>query len=173
LRLIPQVWIFPWMNSNKNPLWKGVNLTGSSVLGIKAAELVNQWADQAFQELSDASHHALRAEELSIYLDSIETCLQRTTLGSDAKAPCSFPNLPIILEEIQKTGEIVYQEKEASRGLMPALSINIVEKSQVPRSSVVFNRNAFVLAGSFIGLLFGILFTFLWGNKPKIKRLRG
>jgi hypothetical protein len=139
----------------------------------RAADLVNQWADNAFQELSDASLHALRAEELSNYLDSIETCLQRTTFGSDAKAPCSFPNLPIILEEIQKTGEIVYQEKEASRGLMPALSINLVEKSPVPSSPVVYNRNAFILAGSLIGLLIGIIFTFLWGNKPKIKRLRG
>ncbi len=139
----------------------------------KAADLVNQWADQANKEILDASQHAFRAEELFNYLDSIETCLQRTTFGSEAKAPCSFPNLPIILEVIQKTGEIAYQEKEASRGLMPALSISLVEKSQLPPSPVVFNRNTLVLAGSFIGLLFGILITFLWGNNLKIKRLRG
>ena len=138
-----------------------------------AADLVNQWADQANKELLEASQHALRTEELFNYLDSIETCLQRTTLGSDAKTPCSFPNLSIILEEIQKTGEIAYQEKEASRGLMPALSIKLIEKSQVPPSPVIFNQNAFVLAGSFIGLLIGILITFLWGNKPKNKGLRG
>ncbi len=139
----------------------------------KAADLVNLWADQADQELKKASSHALRAEELLNYLDSIETCLQRTTLGNDAKAPCAFPNLSKILEEIQKTGEMAYQEKEASRGLMPALSINLVEKSQVPQTPVIFNRNAFVLAGSFLGLILGVFFTFLWGNKPKIKRLRG
>ena len=138
----------------------------------KAAYLVNFWADQADQELKKASSHALRAEELLNYLDSIETCLQRTTLGNDAKAPCAFPNLSKILEEIQKTGEIAYQEKEASRGLMPALSINLVEKSQFPKTPVIFNRNAFVLAGSFIGLILGVFITFLWGNKPKIKRLR-
>jgi hypothetical protein len=139
----------------------------------KAANLINLWADQADQELKKASSHALRAEELLNYLDSIENCLQRTTLGNDAKAPCIFPNLSIILEEIQKTGEIAYQEKESSRGLMPALSISLVEKSQVPQIPVIFNRNAFVLAGSFIGLILGIFITFLWGNKPKIKRLRG
>jgi hypothetical protein len=139
----------------------------------KAADMVNLWADQANEELLEATQHAFRAEELFNYLDSIESCLQRTTLGSDAKAPCSFPNLPIILEEIQKTGEIAYQEKEASKGLMPALSIKLVEKSQVPLSPVVFSRNAFILAGSFIGLVLGILITFFWGNKPKIKRLCG
>jgi uncharacterized protein involved in exopolysaccharide biosynthesis len=139
----------------------------------KAADLVNQWADQANKEILEASQHALRTEELFNYLDSIETCLQRTTFGSEAKAPCSFPNLPIILEEIQKTGEIAYQEKEASRGLMSAISISLVEKSQLPTSPVVFNRNVLVLAGSFIGLLIGILITFLWGNDPKNKRLRG
>jgi hypothetical protein len=139
----------------------------------KAAELVDLWANQADQELKKASSHALRAEELLNYLDSIETCLQRTTLGNEAKVPCSFQNLPIILEEIQKTGEIAYQEKEASRGLMPALSINLVEKSQVPQIPFLFNRNAFVLAGSLIGLLLGVFISFLWGNKPKIKRLRG
>jgi hypothetical protein len=138
----------------------------------KAADLVNRWADQANIELLEASQHAIRTEELFNYLDSIESCLQRTTLGSDAKIPCSFPNLSIILEEIQKTGEIAYQEKEASRGLMAALSINLIEKSQVPLSPVVFNQNAFILAGSFIGFLFGILITFLWGNKLKILRMR-
>jgi hypothetical protein len=137
----------------------------------KAADLVNQWADHADKELLEASQHALRAEELFNYLDSIENCLQRTTLGSEAKTPCTFPNLPIILEEIKNTGEIAYQEKEASRGLMPALSIELVEKSQIPSSPVVFGRNAFILAGSFIGLILGIFITFLWGNKPKIKRL--
>lgn len=139
----------------------------------KAADLVNLWADQADQELKKASSHALRAEELLNYLYSMETCLQRTTLGTDAKAPCAFPNLSKILEEIQKTGEVAYQEKEASRGLIPALSINLVEKSQVPSTPVIFNRNAFVLAGSFIGLILGVFITLFWGNKPKIKRLRG
>ena len=138
----------------------------------KASDLVNLWAEQADQELKLASSHALRAEELLNYLDSIETCFQRTTLGNDMKAPCTFPNLSKILEEIQKTGEMAYLEKEASRGLMPALSINLVEKSQVPQTPVIFNRNAFVLAGSFIGLILGVFITFLWGNKPKIKRLR-
>jgi hypothetical protein len=139
----------------------------------KATDLVNLWADQADQELKKVSSHALRAEELLNYLDSIETCLQRTTLGNDAKAPCAFPNLSKILEEIQKTGEMAYQEKESSRGIMPALSINLVEKSLVPPIPVVFNRNAFILAGSFLGLILGVFITFLWGNKPKIKRLRG
>jgi len=139
----------------------------------KAAELVNLWADQANQELKDTSIHALRADELLNYLDSIETCLQRTTLGNDSKAPCTFPNLNTILEEIQKTGEKAYQEKELSKGLMLALSVNLSEKSQVPKSPVIFNRNAFVLAGSLIGLIVGAFITFLWGYKPKVKRVSG
>jgi capsular polysaccharide biosynthesis protein len=139
----------------------------------KATDLVNLWADQADQELKKVSSHALRAEELLNYLDSIETCLQRTTLGNDAKAPCTFPNLSKILEEIQKTGELAYQEKEASRGIMPALSINLVEKSQVAPTPVLYNRNSFILAGSFFGLILGIFIAFLLRNKPIIKRLRG
>jgi hypothetical protein len=139
----------------------------------KAADLVNIWADQADEELKKASTHAFQAEGMFKYLDSIESCLQRTTIGNDAKNPCAFPNLSVILEEIQRTGEIAYQEKEASRGIMPALSINLVEKSQAPSTPALYNRNSLVLVGSVIGLISGVFITFIWGKKPKIKRLRG
>jgi hypothetical protein len=137
-----------------------------------AAELVNLWANQANQVLTEAATHSFRAEELFKYLDSIEMCLQRISSGAESKSPCDLKNVDQILEEIKKVGEIAYQEKEASRGLMPAVSVNLIEKGQVPTIPIIYAKNAFVFVGAMIGMILILIWFFQWKRKSTVKRAR-
>jgi hypothetical protein len=138
-----------------------------------AASLVNLWAEQADQVLTAALLHSLKAESLFNYLDSLEMCLQRTSIGMEAKAPCQTKDLETILSEIQKVGRDANQEKEASRGLMPAVSVDLVEKGQVPQKPVIFSRNAFVLVGSILGLIIVLLWVMMRKGEERARRGRG
>ena len=138
---------------------------------VRASKLVNLWADQAIQVLDEASLHALKAEVLFNYLDSMELCLQRVTLGVDCIPSCEFKDSNQILGEIKKVGQEAYQEKEASRGLMPALSVDLVQRSAPPTKPVVFAKNTFVLAGAIIGwILMLVLLSILNPNRRLRKK---
>jgi capsular polysaccharide biosynthesis protein len=135
---------------------------------VTAAQLVNLWADQSNQFFIDAESHALRLDGYLRYLDSLESCLKRTTSDINA-VPCDFPDLPKIVQEIQSTGQMADKEREASHGLMAAVSVQLVEKGQIPIQPVIFNRNLLVLAGAVIGLLISLALIFIRPNKRREK----
>lgn len=139
----------------------------------RAATLVNLWAEKADGVLKEALFHAFNAERLFQVLDSLELCLQRVTIGVGTIASCTFNNINQLLLDIQTIGEKAYQEKEASRGLMPALAVNLVEESQVPVQPVVFAKNAFVLAGAFLGLILMFVWIFAVDLFKPRKKARG
>jgi len=124
----------------------------------QAAELTSMWAEEANGLLMDASKNALIADNLFRYLDSLETCLQRTAQLDSSVVPCTISNLPEILKEIEMTGEKAYQVKEASRGIMPALTAEMVEWGEIPKEPVNQSRNAKIL----IGVMIGFIISFGW-----------
>ncbi len=135
-----------------------------------AADLVNLWAENAYLVLKDATYHALRADSLIKYLDSLEYCLERTTAANESYVPCKFPNLMAILSEIQSTGEIAYKEKEASLGMMAALDVKLVEKGKAAISPVIFRRSSLVFAGMVIGLVFAVILFIVRNGEKTIQR---
>ena len=139
----------------------------------RATTLVNLWAEKADTVLKEALFHAFKAERLFQVLDSLEMCLQRATIGVGSIAPCTMNNMDKLLLDIQTVGEKAYQEKEASRGLMPALAVDLIEKSQVPVQPVVFARNAFVLAGAMLGLILILIWFFAVDLIKPGKKARG
>lgn len=139
----------------------------------KANTLVNLWAEKADEVLKASLSHAFKAERLFQVLDSLEMCLQRVTIGVESIAPCTIKNMDQLLLDIQTVGEKAYQEKEASRGLMPALAVDLVEKNQLPLQPVVFARNAFVLAGAMLGLIFMLIWIFAFDLIKPGKKARG
>jgi hypothetical protein len=138
-----------------------------------ASDLVNYWAEQANDVVQEALNHSFEAERLFQLLDSYELCLQRMTMGVGSMAQCSSINLDQLILDIQKVGAKAYQEKESSRGLMPAASVNLVEKSLVPIKPVVFARNAFVLAGALLGLILILFLIIKMDYKKARKSTRG
>lgn len=139
----------------------------------KATTLVNLWAEKADEVLKESLLHAFKAERLFQVLDSLEMCLQRVTIGVGSTALCTMNNIDQLILDIQTVGEKAYQEKEISRSLMPALAVDLVEKSRVPVQPVVFARNAFVLAGAMLGLITMIVWIFSFDLFKPWKKARG
>lgn len=140
---------------------------------LRATTLVNLWAEKADEVMKESLSHAFKAEGLLQVLDSLEMCLQRMTIGVESIAPCTINNLDQLLLDIQTVGEKAYQEKEASRGLMPALAVDLVEKSQLQLQPVVFARNAFVLAGAMLGLILILVWIIAFDLKKPGNKARG
>ena len=122
-----------------------------------AAELANIWADQVIAILTNASSHALNADYLQRYFDSLQSCLQRMANVDQAQVPCSFPYLEELLVELESTGTDIREEKEASLGLMPAVSFFLAGEASPPSSPALYYRNLLVFAGAFIGFLGAVL----------------
>lgn len=138
-----------------------------------AAELVNVWADEADNVYQSAALHALKAEQYLLYLDSLVNCFQRSTIFPSDNGICTLPNLVLISEEIQQTGKLAYQEKQASLGLMPAISAQLVERGQVIQNPIRFNRNTFIMAGVFVGFAITLLIQLVSFDRRFIDGKRG
>lgn len=138
-----------------------------------AAELVNIWADEANIVYQSAALHALRAEQYFLYLDSLVNCFQRSTIFPGDTGACKLPNLVNISEEIQQTGNLAYQEKQASLGLMPAISAQLVEKGRILQTPIRFHRNTFVMSGVFVGFLTTLLLHLVCFDRRRNNEKRG
>lgn len=134
-----------------------------------AANLVNLWADQADQVLKDSLVHAFKSEQLLNYLDSIEMCLNRISLNFQTLSPCNSRNIDDLLNEISSVGTLADQERNASHGMMPAVSVSLVARSHVPTQPVEYAENAFILAGSLAGLMASLIFLGFIISKEKTK----
>lgn len=115
--------------------------------------VVEAWSLEADRVLQEALEHARLASSYQGVLTGLESCLQRTTgpvSGSDA---CSYENIEEILAEIDQVSALVKSEKEESKGLLPALSVQLLEKAKVPSQAMRYQVNMLVLNGALIGLL--------------------
>jgi hypothetical protein len=71
---------------------------------------------------------------------------------------------------MQSVGQQYSQELIASQGLSPALRLGPASSAHVSSRPVIFNRGQLVLAGSFLGLLLGIILVSLGLPARWIKR---
>ena len=124
--------------------------------------IVNFWAHEADQYLQDSQAHAIKMDILLNYLDSLEKCMQRSTAENISGSLCAFPNLPNLLNEIQTTGVVINEEKQASHGLISSATCQLTELGQIIDQPVIFNRNLLSLAGAFIGLIAALLILMIW-----------
>ncbi|HEY59430.1 MAG TPA: hypothetical protein G4N92_01910 [Anaerolineae bacterium] len=119
----------------------------------RVSELANIWAQQAMIVLTDASIHALNADYLQRYLESLGSCLERMANVNQAQVPCAFPYLEELLSEIESAGVLAHKEKEASLGLMPAISFFLSDQASPPASPILYHRNLLVFAGALVGFI--------------------
>ncbi len=124
-----------------------------------AAYIANTWAQRAYQELLTASQHAERANSLRIYLDSLESCLERVAVTAPATAQCSVGGLNDLLSLMQTTGAELFNEQVLGRGFLPYLIFNVPDKAVAAQQPDQFGSNSMVLAGILAGLLLAILFV--------------
>ena len=122
----------------------------------QAAEIANLWGARVDQALRAAYQEGVKAEGLQHYMNSLETCLQRSVNVEPASGVCNLQDLPAIQQEMQSTGQALTQAKLASRAILPSLVIDWSEKAQVPRKPVLLNMGATVMVGALLGLLLAV-----------------
>ena len=122
----------------------------------QAAEIANLWGARVDQALRAAYQEGAKAEGLQRYMDSLETCLQRSVNVEPAAGVCGLQNLPAIQQEMQSTGQALTQAKLASRAILPSLLIDWSEKAEVPRKPVLLNMGSTVFVGALLGLLLAV-----------------
>ncbi len=137
-----------------------------------AAFIANTWAGRAYQELLAASQHAERADSLRIYLNSLESCLQRAAATDPSAAQCSLSGLPALEAQMQNTGAQLYNEQVLGRGFLPYLIFNSPGKAIAAGQPDQFGSNSLVLAGILIGFLLAIIFVAADAPLMLAKRMR-
>ncbi|MCD6577288.1 MAG: hypothetical protein J7K66_04655 [Anaerolineaceae bacterium] len=133
-----------------------------------AVLFANLWADEAYSQLDQASEHAQNASVLMAYIYSLESCLEETPENSNQYAICTIDNVDALSSEIFAKTELLNQELELSRALLPSARYALVSYAQTPTESLVHTRGILVLSGSFLGLIcaFAFLFIFFEREKP-------
>lgn len=119
-------------------------------------DLAERWSELAINELDQASQHAISAEILERYLDSLTDCVgQFPSTGVNAEI-CSLPSFAEIQASIQEVGAQLQQEKESSLGLIPGIRYWLSRSAQLSTQPVQYHRKYLLLSGAVIGLILGI-----------------
>ncbi len=121
-----------------------------------AAMLTNAWLDAAYGGLEEAYGHALMAEGLIQYSQSLTRCLENSVSSEPVQAMCAAKNLAEIQEELLALNEAKTEELLASRGLFPAMAFTIIERASVSGAPVQYARNTLVFSGAVIGFVIAV-----------------
>jgi hypothetical protein len=121
-----------------------------------AEQLAGIWQDVGYAVLVEAYHHAILADALARYMDSLEGCLARAVTSEPSAGLCGFRGLEAVEAEMSRTGAQLAQERLASRALSSGLLLDKAEKGLLPAHQVEFQRNQLVLVGGLLGLIAGI-----------------
>lgn len=121
-----------------------------------AALLTNAWMNAAFAVLEEAYGHALIAEGLLQYSQSLNTCLENSISSEPVQALCTAENLAEIQAELLVVNDAKTEELLASRGLFPAMAFTIIERASVPLVPVQYDRNTLVFSGAMLGFVLAV-----------------
>ncbi len=122
-----------------------------------AAFIANSWTQRAFQELQAVSQHAERANALRVYLESLESCLERMAVTEPATAQCSPGSQADLQQLLQTVGAEFQTEQSLGRGFLPYLLFNPPDQAVPALQPDQFGSNTLVLVGTLIGFLLAIL----------------
>jgi hypothetical protein len=134
-----------------------------------ARDLAAAWTEAAANALDQALLHAIKAQALMAARPMLVECV----LGAAAdSAPgvkdwtCSVaPNdaLPDAL------AQQLQSERQASRGVLPLTSFELLESPTLPTEPVLWSRGTLVFAGAGLGLLAGLILVLLgWPRRIRL-----
>jgi uncharacterized protein involved in exopolysaccharide biosynthesis len=112
-----------------------------------AAKLANIWTEKAFQALTAALEHAVRADQIQDQIKSIS--LYQFTSGS----PELSPDLQTTLSNLSTE---LLQEKQLSQGVISVMKYSLTGPATIPTQPVLYNLANLVLAGATIGFVISL-----------------
>ena len=145
------------------PEWSKISLERKNYLWVlrlrfsnpqDAAALANIWIEKAYGQLVEAARHSEQAEGLRRSLEGLESCLQHMAVVEPSTAQCNWQSQGELQRELQALGERYLAEKQAARGLIPAVSFTMSETAVPNPQPAANDRNSMVLAGALLGFVF-------------------
>jgi hypothetical protein len=121
-----------------------------------AERIASLWMDEGQAQLLESYQHALQAQQIDRYLQSLESCLEKSVSGEPSTALCTRYRFGEIQADLQQAGLELVMERKASLGLFSGVTIGPAGPVTTTQGPVVFGRNQLVLSGSMIGFLAGL-----------------
>lgn len=126
-------------------------------LPAKANWLAEQWAYLIDERVAYAYQHAVVAGELQRLLDASEVCFANVPSANQPNSSCIGINLEDLLGSITSMSEEIQYHRTESAGLAPYLLISKADVSPAEQEPIRQGRNMFLLAGSLLGGIVGIV----------------
>ena len=123
----------------------------------RAFQIVSIWTAAAQESFEAALTHAQTAESYLGILSDLQGCLQQAAPQLPG-GYCGLDSSDELLQEITNVSKKIQAEKNASQGLLYALSVVLVNDAEQPVMPVRYQTNLLVAAGAIIGLLIGMAF---------------
>lgn len=121
-----------------------------------ASRLANIWAETAYDTIGEAYEHALIADGLQRYQDALASCIEQIDGAEPVPATCSDQSLEQIQVEIENTSAVVREEREASQGILPAITFALTERAETPGEVILYGGNTLIFFGAVIGFILAV-----------------
>lgn len=139
----------------RNSVWMIIVRRANPEEAVKIANLWGENFESAYQE---AYRHAIIADGLQRYLNSLESCLRETVATEPVQSGCELKDLLAVQAALQKTGTEIHNERLQSKTLFAGMLYEWSGKAESSPTPVWFDRNKFLLAGAILGFLFSLWF---------------
>jgi uncharacterized protein involved in exopolysaccharide biosynthesis len=126
---------------------------------VLVTEIVNVWAVVAEDALWEAYSHAQSALRLQEQLDGLQSRLEDLIVQANSK-PEITEQIVELEESILQLEQDIRNEVQLSQGVVTSLTFNLTNAAQLPDQPKTRARGDLILAGSFLGLLAGIVFFY-------------
>ena len=121
----------------------------------EALKIAQFWAEQANQDLTSAAWHALILDDLNSERSNLQKCIENISDPQPLNTICNFSSIVEIQSRLSEVDNEIAFEKDASRGLISAVTFNLVEEPHLMAQPVRNGRIEMILGGTLIGLLLG------------------
>lgn len=139
---------------------------------LKVRRLAELWAQAAFETLTEAYSHALKADRLLRYSDSLVSCMEQAVWIDPAAARCDYTHIQDLQRELQQVNLHAEAEKRSAMGLSPALSFSLTRLPEAPQSPARNKQGEFVFAGAILGFCLALGMIHLDFKAWLLKRAR-
>lgn len=124
------------------------------VMTRRVAEI---WNEIGQQTLVERYRHAVQADLLNRYAQTLEDCLGKSVASEPSVGLCSRYRFAELQNDLRETGQALYNERVASGGLFAGLQPGPPMPVTSLERPVQYGRGQLVLAGSMIGLVVGLV----------------
>jgi hypothetical protein len=124
-----------------------------------ATELVNIWADQSLIIIREGLRHASLSSFYHRQTESLARCVEQVTSVEPSAPICGFSSVKELQQAVEKASALENTEANQSFGLLPGLTVTLLQRAETPGEIVGEGRSVFILAGLLLGFLGFLLFS--------------